>query len=36
MNNITFLPEGVIFRKAYGIGNGYLMPNNLFKDNERI
>jgi hypothetical protein len=36
MNNITFLPEGVIFRKAYEIGNGYLMPNNLFKDNVTI
>lgn len=33
MNNITFLLKGVIFRKAYGIGNDYLMPNNLFKDN---
>ena len=35
-NNITFQSEGVTFRKAYGIGNGYYMQSNQFKDHAAI
>lgn len=34
MNNITFEPNGVTFRKAYGIGKGYFMSSDQFKDHE--
>ncbi|XP_062600025.1 uncharacterized protein LOC134261618 [Saccostrea cucullata] len=36
MNNISFHPDGVTFRKAYGIGRGYFLPSSHFKDNEQI
>jgi hypothetical protein len=35
INNISFQPHGIIFRKAYGIGKGYFLPNSHFKNDGR-